>query len=118
MCYVPPSNAHTHTHTHTHTHALAHTCAHPHARTHTDDLVSYFQRCSQGLTPDGGLIIAKENIASDDGDVPDEDDSSVTRCRESFLHVFERSGLSVVRETDQEGFPPELFKVTMYEFLF
>ena len=79
--------------------------------------MSYFQRCSQGLTPDRGLIIAKENIASDDEDVPDEDDSSVTRCRESFLRVFERSGLSVVREMDQEGFPPELFKVTMYDFL-
>ncbi len=106
----PPSNAHAHTHSRTRTHTRTHT--------HTDDLVSYFQRCSQGLTPDGGLIIAKENIASDDGDVPDEDDSSVTRCRESFLHVFERSGLSVVREIDQEGFPPELFKVTMYGFLF
>lgn len=74
----------------------------------------YFRRCLKGLTPDGeGLIVAKENIAADNEDVPDDEDSSVTRCRESFLRVFERAGLNIVKEVDQEGFPPELFKVTM-----
>ena len=88
-----------------------------HVHTHTDDLVSYFQRCSLGLTPSGGLIIAKENIAADDEDVPDEEDSSVTRCRGSFLQVFERAGLRVIKEQDQDSFPEELFKVTMYVHL-
>ena len=43
-----------------------------------DHLVAFFQRCLKGLSPGGGLIVVKENVA-DTGAVFDEQDSSVTR---------------------------------------
>ena len=43
-----------------------------------DHLVAFFHRCLKGLSPGGGLIVVKENIA-DTGAVFDEQDSSVTR---------------------------------------
>lgn len=43
-----------------------------------DHLVAFFHRCLKGLSPGGGLIVVKENVA-DTGAVFDEQDSSVTR---------------------------------------
>ena len=43
-----------------------------------DHLVAFLRRCVKGLSPGGGLIVVKENVA-DTGAVFDEQDSSVTR---------------------------------------
>lgn len=44
-----------------------------------EQLVAYLKRCKEVLTPKTGVIVIKENIATDDNDVWDETDSSVTR---------------------------------------
>lgn len=78
----------------------------------TDDLVSFLHRCIKGLNPRGGMIFVKENIASE-ADEFDEVDSSVTRCVDSLLSLFDKVGLEVLDQKDQEKFPEQLFKVTM-----
>lgn len=78
----------------------------------TDDLVSFLHRCIKALNPRGGMIFAKENIASE-ADEFDEVDSSVTRCVDSLLSLFDKVGLEVLGQKDQEKFPEQLFKVTM-----
>ena len=77
-----------------------------------DDFVSFLHRCVKGLNPRGGMIFVKENIASE-RDEFDEVDSSVTRCVDSLLNLFEKVGLDVLDQKDQEKFPQQLFKVTM-----
>ena len=58
------------------------------------------------------MIFVKENIASE-LDEFDEVDSSVTRCIESLLMLFDKAGLDVLDQKDQEKFPEQLYKVTM-----
>ena len=58
------------------------------------------------------MIFVKENIAPETDDF-DEVDSSVTRCVDSLLDLFEKVGLDVLDQKDQEKFPQQLFKVTM-----
>lgn len=77
-----------------------------------DDLVSFLHRCVKGLNPRSGMIFIKENIAPETDDF-DEVDSSVTRCVDSLLNLFEKVGLDVLDQKDQEKFPQQLFKVTM-----
>ena len=79
---------------------------------YADDLVSFLHRCVKGLNPRGGMIFVKENIASE-ADEFDEVDSSVTRCTDSLLSLFDKVGLEVLDQKDQEKFPEQLFKVTM-----
>ena len=78
----------------------------------TDDLVSFLHRCVKGLHSKGGMIFVKENIAAD-VDEFDEVDSSVTRCVDSLLYLFDKVGLDVLEKKDQERFPEQLFQVTM-----
>ena len=56
--------------------------------------------------------MAKENIAEGEDNFDDQD-SSVTRCSQSLLSLFERAELKVIKQEDQKNFPHELFKVTM-----
>ena len=77
-----------------------------------DDLVSFLHRCIKGLNSRGGMIFVKENIAPD-VDEFDEVDSSVTRCVDSLLALFDKVGLDVLDQRDQEKFPTQLFRVTM-----
>ena len=68
----------------------------------------------KGLNPSGGMIFVKENIAS--VDEFDEVDSSVTRCVNSLLSLFDKADLNVLDQKDQEKFPEQLFKVTMWAY--
>ena len=58
------------------------------------------------------MIFVKENIASETDEF-DEIDSSVTRCVFSLLKLFEKVGLNVLDQKDQERFPQQLFTVKM-----
>lgn len=58
------------------------------------------------------MIFVKENIAPENDEF-DEVDSSVTRCVDSLLVLFDKVGLDVLDQKDQEKFPKQLFKVTM-----
>ena len=58
------------------------------------------------------MLFVKENIAPENDEF-DEVDSSVTRCVDSLLVLFDKVGLDVLDQRDQEKFPKQLFKVTM-----
>ncbi|CAO3592141.1 unnamed protein product [Absidia cylindrospora] len=77
-----------------------------------DDLIQFFKRCIEGLTP-GGLIGVKENNSTADY-VVDEEDSSVTRPNEALKRIFAAAGLTVIKEGIQQGLPAGLFTVRMY----
>ncbi len=98
-----------------------------------DDLVAFIKRASEHLAP-GGHICIKDNV-SKHGFYLDKDDNSVCRwglsiaslllvCFAAFAHsrstpaqvreILKRTGLTVVKEQIQRGFPPELFPVYMW----
>ncbi|KAG0368268.1 AdoMet dependent proline di-methyltransferase-domain-containing protein [Gamsiella multidivaricata] len=77
-----------------------------------DDLVAFFNRCKKGLKQ-GGMIFIKENNAKV-GIVIDEEDSSMTRSDQVWKEIFAKSGLRLLRDDVQKGFPSGLFAVKMY----
>jgi len=77
-----------------------------------EDLIAFFNRCKKGLKP-GGLIFVKENNAKI-GIVIDEEDSSMTRSDQVWKEMFQKSGLKLLRDEVQKGFPSGLFAVKMY----
>lgn len=80
-----------------------------------DDLVNFFQRCKQGLT-ENGVIVVKENINSSDELDFDEQDCSVTRPRTLIVDLAKRAGLSCVREEKQNSMPKDIYEVRMFAF--
>ncbi|XP_072014616.1 N-terminal Xaa-Pro-Lys N-methyltransferase 1-B-like [Amphiura filiformis] len=77
-----------------------------------DHLVNFFKRCKTGLK-ENGIICVKENI-SREGVILDEQDSSVTRSSKELKRIFEKAGLTVVKEDVQKNFPLEIYGVEMY----
>lgn len=75
-------------------------------------LIDFLKRCMNGLSKNG-LIVVKENVTSNKC-IIDEDDSSVTRTNRKFQTLFNKAGLTIVKEDIQRNFPEELFKVKMY----
>ena len=67
-----------------------------------EDLVEYFCRCREGLVPDGGFIVVKENLASG-CDIYDTLDSSFTRTERSLRGIFAKAGLKVIHSAEQHG---------------
>lgn len=59
------------------------------------------------------MIFVKENNAKV-GIVIDEEDSSMTRSDQVWKEMFEKSGLRLLKEEVQKGFPSGLFAVKMY----
>lgn len=74
--------------------------------------MTFFKKCKTHLS-DEGLIFIKENV-SEGIPVYDEADNSVARSREHFEKKFKESGLERVSHDYQEGFPEELFKVSIW----
>ena len=66
------------------------------------DLIEYFKRCQEGLVPDGGVIIVKENLASGEDNF-DAVDSSFTRTEKTFRGIFSKAGLKVIHVAEQHG---------------
>lgn len=60
-----------------------------------------------------GLIGVKENNASREALIDDED-SSVTRPNQELKRLFEKAGLTLIKEDIQRGLPQGLFAVRMY----
>ena len=67
-----------------------------------DDLVDYFVRCREGLVPDAGVIVVKENLAATE-DNYDAVDSSFTRTEKSLRAIFKKAGLKVIHAAEQHG---------------
>lgn len=78
-----------------------------------DDLVAFFQRCKKGLTPNG-IMVVKENMNSEDSVNFDDNDSSMTRPKNDFVHLILKSGFKILREEKQKHFPKEIFGVWMF----
>ncbi len=65
------------------------------------------------MTPNG-VIVVKENVTSSGEIERDEEDSSVTRPEPLLREIFERSGLRLMRQREQQKFPNELYPVHMF----
>ena len=80
-------------------------------------LVEYLRRCKQFLSP-SGIIVIKENVSthSNDQDIYDELDSSVTRTDAKFRSIFKDADLNLIKSEEQLGFPKSLglFPVRFY----
>jgi protein N-terminal methyltransferase len=59
------------------------------------------------------MIFVKENITRKFTIDMDESDSSVTRSDEILKGIFEKAGLRILKEKEQDGFPTDIFPVKM-----
>ena len=58
--------------------------------------------------------MVKENLTSSDEVEKDEEDSSVTRPENLLKQLFERAGLEIIRELNQQKMPQGLYPVKMF----
>ncbi|XP_062972966.1 N-terminal Xaa-Pro-Lys N-methyltransferase 2 [Elgaria multicarinata webbii] len=75
------------------------------------DLLGFFIRCQKGLK-ENGIIILKDNVARE-GCVLDPLDSSVIRDLNILSSLIAKSGLTILRQQKQEGFPEQCVPVWM-----
>ncbi|KAF2397425.1 hypothetical protein EJ06DRAFT_514818 [Trichodelitschia bisporula] len=78
-------------------------------------VVGYLERV-KGFTVEGGWVVVKENLSTDEQgrDVFDEVDSSVTRTDAKWRSLFERAEYRVCMAEVQRGLPRELYPVKAY----
>ncbi|XP_028613341.1 alpha N-terminal protein methyltransferase 1B [Grammomys surdaster] len=76
------------------------------------DLLAFLSRCRDGLK-ENGIIILKDNVARE-GCIFDLSDSSVTRDMDILRSLFRKSGLVVLGQEKQEGFPEQCVPVWMF----
>ncbi|XP_003785761.1 alpha N-terminal protein methyltransferase 1B [Otolemur garnettii] len=76
------------------------------------DLLAFLSRCRDGLK-ENGVIILKDNVARE-GCVFDLSDSSVTRDMDILRSLIRKSGLVVLSQEKQEGFPEQCIPVWMF----
>ncbi|KAM6217262.1 N-terminal Xaa-Pro-Lys N-methyltransferase 2 [Rhynchocyon petersi] len=76
------------------------------------DLLAFLSRCRDGLK-ENGIIILKDNVARE-GCVFDLSDSSVTRDMDILQSLIRKSGLVVLDQEKQEGFPEHCIPVWMF----
>ncbi|XP_013006694.1 N-terminal Xaa-Pro-Lys N-methyltransferase 2 isoform X2 [Cavia porcellus] len=76
------------------------------------DLLAFLSRCRDGLK-ENGIIILKDNVARE-GCVFDLSDSSVTRDMDILRTLFRKSGLLVLGQERQQGFPEQCIPVWMF----
>ncbi|XP_019383925.1 PREDICTED: alpha N-terminal protein methyltransferase 1B [Gavialis gangeticus] len=75
------------------------------------DLLEFLIRCQNSLK-DNGVIILKDNVARE-GCILDPLDSSVIRNLNILRSLIEKSGLIILQEEKQEGFPEQCVPVWM-----
>lgn len=76
------------------------------------DLLAFLSRCRSGLK-ENGVIILKDNVARE-GCIFDLSDSSVTRDMDILRSLIRKSGLVVLGQEKQEGFPEQCVPVWMF----
>ncbi|XP_043346362.1 alpha N-terminal protein methyltransferase 1B isoform X2 [Dermochelys coriacea] len=75
------------------------------------DLLEFLIRCQNGLK-DNGIVILKDNVARE-GCILDPLDSSVIRDLSILRSLVEKSGLTILQQERQEGFPEHCVPVWM-----
>jgi len=78
-----------------------------------EDCLKFFQRCKDGLT-ENGCIILKDNHSSGQTRDFDDTDYSWTRTKSEYLSLFEQAGLNIVSDKKQNNFPKDMYQVRMY----
>jgi len=78
-----------------------------------DDLVQFLVRCKRSLR-DRGVICVKENVVLKGNWVVDKEDNSIARTDTQYKDIFERAGLKVIHETEQDCWPKNLIPVKTY----
>ncbi|KAL4673958.1 alpha N-terminal protein methyltransferase 1B [Rhinopithecus roxellana] len=76
------------------------------------DLLAFLSRCRDGLK-ENGVIILKDNVARE-GCILDLSDSSVTRDMDILRSLIRKSGLVVLGQEKQDGFPEQYIPVWMF----
>lgn len=76
------------------------------------DLLGFLSRCRGGLR-ENGVIVLKDNVARE-GCVLDLVDSSVTRDMDTLRSLFAKSGLALLGQEKQDGFPEHCLPVWMF----
>lgn len=76
------------------------------------DLLVFLSRCRAGLK-ENGVIILKDNVARE-GCIFDLSDSSVTRDMDILRSLIRKSGLVVLGQKKQDGFPEQCIPVWMF----
>ncbi|XP_020026648.1 N-terminal Xaa-Pro-Lys N-methyltransferase 2 [Castor canadensis] len=76
------------------------------------DLLAFLSRCRDGLK-ENGVIVLKDNVARE-GCIFDLSDSSVTRNMDIFQSLIRKSGLVVLGQQKQDGFPEQCVPVWMF----
>ncbi|XP_057586075.1 N-terminal Xaa-Pro-Lys N-methyltransferase 2 [Hippopotamus amphibius kiboko] len=76
------------------------------------DLLAFLSRCRDGLK-ENGIIILKDNVARE-GCIFDLSDSSVTRDMDILQSLIRKSGLVVLGQEKQDGFPEQCIPVWMF----
>lgn len=78
------------------------------------DLIQFLLRCKDGLQP-GGIVVAKENVASDlQVRMFHDDDSSQTRSPAIFIDIFKKSGYILLKHIIQTDFPSGMLEVRTF----
>lgn len=79
-----------------------------------DDLTSFLLKCKNNLS-ENGLIIIKENIASDNF-YADLEENNIIRSDNHFKYILKNNNLNlnILEEINQPEFPKDLFKVKSY----
>lgn len=72
-------------------------------------LAEFLQRCQQGLSPNG-IIVIKDNMAQE-GVILDDVDSSVCRDLDVVHRIIRNAGLSLLAQERQENLPEEIYHV-------
>lgn len=76
------------------------------------DLLAFLSRCRDGLK-EHGVVILKDNVARE-GCILDLSDSSVTRDMDILRSLIRKSGLVVLDQEQQHGFPEQCLPVWMF----
>ncbi|XP_017948420.1 uncharacterized protein LOC100145493 isoform X2 [Xenopus tropicalis] len=76
------------------------------------DLLEFLIRCKNGLK-DNGVIILKDNVARQ-GCILDPTDSSIIRDIHILRNIIEKSGMSILAEERQPGFPELCIPIWMF----
>uniref|UniRef100_A0A8C6FNV5 N-terminal Xaa-Pro-Lys N-methyltransferase 1 n=1 Tax=Moschus moschiferus TaxID=68415 RepID=A0A8C6FNV5_MOSMO len=76
------------------------------------DLLAFLSRCRDGLK-ENGIIVLKDNVARE-GCIFDLSDSSVTRDMDILQTLIRKSGLVVLGQQKQDGFPEQCVPVWMF----
>jgi protein N-terminal methyltransferase len=78
-----------------------------------DTLVSFLARCKATLRQ-GGMVFLKDNIASANQLIVDDEDGSRIRSDKQYKFIFAKAGLACVKEARPERWPRDLYPAKMY----